>query len=218
MTESQAEAPDPAAVFACAVSLWEACHKQKAVNLSDMYNGIDQLMREVMRVANLFEEWACLHVAFDQVTDVWPYKLEEHFGSACLTLLGSNTLMQFNEEDCLKVALHLQLPVWWDSKLPVPVDLRAKNPLMGSGFGEFRIRTVRDLAGENEAIPFVVCDEPFDENFDDPFFAIYGVNGNGLDEHITDRGTYSEALAFLKKLAPGIGFPEKATSPTSPPL
>src|SRR2546430_491555 len=88
--------PDAAAVFACALSLWQACQQppapKAAWNLSATYNGMDQLMREVMRVGNLFEEWACLHIAFDQLTEVWPYKLENDFGPTCLTILAPSTL------------------------------------------------------------------------------------------------------------------------------
>src|SRR5688572_21668190 len=59
---------DPAAVFAAATSIWDVCHKRAgddpALNLSDAYNGMDQLMREVMRIGETFEKWACLHVEF----------------------------------------------------------------------------------------------------------------------------------------------------------
>lgn len=61
---------DPAAVFACANSLWLACKRQAGVdpnlNLSDAYNGMDQLMREVMRIAEMFEKWSCQHVVFEE--------------------------------------------------------------------------------------------------------------------------------------------------------
>ena len=70
---------DTAAVFAAAHSLWEAIQKRARaapeINLSDCYSGMDQLMREVMRIANQFEEWACQHVEFNELTDVWPYLL-----------------------------------------------------------------------------------------------------------------------------------------------
>jgi hypothetical protein len=68
--------PDPAAVFAAAFSLWEACqacaNRDAGLNLSECYNGMDQFMREVMRVGNFFESWSCGHVDFDQPPDVWP--------------------------------------------------------------------------------------------------------------------------------------------------
>jgi len=115
---------DPAAVFACALSLWQACHEhaasEKDLNLSDCFNGIDQLMREVMSIGNRFEEWACLHVSFDELNDVWPYMLEDKFGKACLERLLPNTLPKFDESDCLWVALHLRLPVLHDDALALP--------------------------------------------------------------------------------------------------
>ena len=83
--------PDPAAVLGCALSLREACLKNAEtnpqLNLSDCYNGMDQFMREMMRVANLFEAWACAHVVFDELNDVWPYlmrtNLVMHVWSSC---------------------------------------------------------------------------------------------------------------------------------------
>ena len=82
--EHKVESVDPAAVFAAATSLWRECQKQAAtepgVNLSDCYGGMDSLMREVMRIATLFETWSCSHVRFEELNDVWPYLLEDRFG------------------------------------------------------------------------------------------------------------------------------------------
>jgi hypothetical protein len=107
--------PDPAAVFACAVSLWKACHDHaahdKGVNLSEDFNGIDELMRVVMSIGSQFEEWACLHINFAELNDVWPYLLEDKFGKACLGYLPPSKLSQFNKSHCLLVALQLNLPV-----------------------------------------------------------------------------------------------------------
>src|SRR5262245_39766903 len=79
---------DPAAVFGAAMSLWEACEasarNDSKLNLSESYHGMDELMRQVMRVATLFESWCCEHLDFDQFSDVWPYFLEDKFGEACL--------------------------------------------------------------------------------------------------------------------------------------
>lgn len=106
---------DPAAVFAAATSLWQECHKQAAttvnprVNLSDAYSGVDGLMREVMRIATLFESWACTHVNFDELTDVWPYLLEDRFGQECLSIFLPDGLSEFDEHDCRRVAARLRL-------------------------------------------------------------------------------------------------------------
>src|SRR6185436_8295233 len=87
---------DPAAVFACALSLREACLKSaKAnpqLNLSESYNGMDEFRREMMRVGNLLEAWACAHVVFDEVNDVWPYLMEDKFGDACLEFMLPSTM------------------------------------------------------------------------------------------------------------------------------
>lgn len=202
---------DPAAVFACALSLWQACHKHAAdnptLNLSDCYNGMDEFMRVVMRIGNRFEAWACSHVDFNQLNDVWPYLVEDKFGDACLAVLLPTALAEFNDSDCLRVAMYLRLPVTVDDKLPIPIDVCAHNPVPGSLFRAFRIQTVRNSLEKNEVIPFVADDEPFDEEFGDPYFALYGVAEDGKLEHIADRRTYAETLNLAQRLAPGVLFP-----------
>jgi len=75
-------------------------------------------MREVMRVANQFENWACRNVNFDEFNEVWPY------------------------------------------------------------------------------------------------FSLYGVDGDGLLEHIADGKNYAEILRLARNLAPGIAFPASPTFTT----
>jgi hypothetical protein len=105
--------PDSAAIFAIATSLWHECHKHAAthrsLNLSDTYSGIDGLMREVMRIATLFEKWACLHVDFNQLNEPWPYYLQDHFGRECLSILLPERLADFDDHDCQRVAARLRL-------------------------------------------------------------------------------------------------------------
>lgn len=130
-TESAIVPPDSAAVFACALSLWEAGQKRAShdnLDISECYNGMDQFMREVMRVANQFEAWACSHVNFNELNDVWPYLLENRFGEACWAFLWPTTLSNFDDSVCLLVALHLGLPVMVDDALPIPINLNAPNP------------------------------------------------------------------------------------------
>jgi hypothetical protein len=205
---------DPAAVFACALSLREACLKRAAadpqLNLSDCYSGMDEFMRELMRVANLFEAWACAHIVFEEMTEVWPYLMEDKFGKACLESILPSALAQFDDSDCLSVALQLRLPVQADDKLRVPVDVCAPNPIAGSEFRGFRIQTVRDHIESGDVAPFTADNEPFDEQFGPPYFALYGVGNDESLEHITDRTTYSEVLSLAQKLAPSVAFPLKA--------
>ena len=107
------EAPDPAAIFAIASSLWQECHKHAAkdqrICLSDAYSGMDGLMREVMRIATLFEKWSCLHVDFTKLDEPWPYLLQDHFGQECLSVLLSENLAEFDDHDCQRVAGRLRL-------------------------------------------------------------------------------------------------------------
>jgi hypothetical protein len=209
--------PDPAAVFGAALSLWQSVWKHAEtpprLNLSECYNGGDEFMRIVMRIATAFELWASDHVFFDALDDVWPYLLEDRFGEACLSVLGSpGALLDFDVRNCLRVALWLRLPVKFGDGLPVPIDVVAANPVQGSPFHMFRIQTVRRLAGVDFSESFTVADDPFDDRFGPPFFALCGVGNDGLLEHIADRATYAEAVRLAGRLAPGIGFSEVAHS------
>jgi len=209
--------PDSAAVFAAALSLWEICEKHRRennFNISECYNGVDQFMREVMRIANQFENWACRHVNFDEFNEVWPYYLGDNFGATCLTVLSFECLMDFGENDCLRVAMGLRLPVVTDDKLPVPIDLTAGNPVTGAAFHKFRIQTVRNSVEDNEPTPYVAGDDPFDENFSSFYFSLYGVDTTGLLEHIADRRSYEEILKLAQKLVPSIAFPVSPTFTT----
>lgn len=208
------ESPDPAAVCACALSLHAACLKRAEVepglNLSDAYQGMDTFMREVMRVGEMFEEWACRHVAFQELDDVWPYLLEDRFGAACLEIMSAESLAGFDADDCLRIASRLRLPMWLDRSLPLPFCVEAPNPVAGASFERVKIQTVRhELHDDGETVPYMEDDEPFDENYDAPVFRIYGVDAAGLLEHIADRETYESARSLLVNLLPGIGFPEQ---------
>jgi hypothetical protein len=209
------QSPDPAAVFATATSLWQACHKlavaDQLVDLSESYSGKDGLMREVMRIGSQFEAWACSHIAFEELDDVWPYLLEDRFGAACLSVIVPTALAQFDESDCLCVAMRLGLPVRLSEGLRIPIDLHAPNPVTESSFFQFRIQTVRCMIEDDDTVPFTASDDPFDEEFGPPFFSLSGADRDGRLEHIADRRTYSEALSLAQKLAPGVAFPAAPT-------
>lgn len=206
--------PDPAAVFACAMSLHDACLERAKVepklDLSEVYQGMDVFMREVMRVGEMFEEWACRQVAFHELADVWPYLLEDRFGAACLEVMDADSLAGFDGDDCLRIAFKLRLPLRVDGSLPLPVCVEAPNPLAGAGFQRLRVQTVRqDLDEDGGIVPFTEDDDPFDEDFGAPFFGIFGVDEDGLPKPIADRNTYQAARGLLEKLLPGMGFPEE---------
>lgn len=205
----QTDQADPAAVFACALSLWRECMRRsqsgRKVNLSECYNGGDEFMRVIMRVGNRFEEWACSHIDFEALEMAWPYFLEEAFGEACVALKNVTGLHEFCDIDCLQVALRLKLPVKAGGGLPVPVDVSAGNPIEESEFRRFRIQTVRE-GKEGDIEPFTTADDPFDEKFGRPLFGLYGVCDDGMLEHIRDFDTYGAAVRLVRKLAPGIQF------------
>ena len=213
------EQADPAAVFACAVSLRDACEECEtttpALNLSQAYNGYDQFQREVVRVGSMFEEWACHHVAFADCDAVWPYMLQERFGEACLEVLGPEQLAVFDSDDCLRVAMELRLPLWVDVGIPVPFVVEVDHPVEGAGFGRLRIQTVRERLGDDpEFIPFVAGDDPFDEELGPARFSLYGIGHDGPHQYITDRRRYRDARGLLMALVPGIDLPEEPISET----
>lgn len=200
---------DPAAVFAAATSIWTACHRyadQNRCDLSEMFNGMDQLMRTAMSVANRFEQWSCQHIDFNELADVWPYLLEDKFGEACLDIIQLEALESFCDRDCLCVAIRMRLPINLDHGLPVPVDVTAPNPMQKSPFRAFRIQTVRTSNKDGDVSAFTWDDDPFDDDFSEPYFGLYGVYEDETIEHVADRRTYSEIVSLVKKLAPAIEF------------
>jgi hypothetical protein len=209
---SENDPPDPAALFACAVSLRDACEQRAQQinhNLSEAFQGIDQFWREVMRIGGVFEEWACVHVVFEEMSDVWPYLLEEKFGTACLQRLELEDLSSFDTEDCLSVAMSLLLPLHYREGACLPLDVAAPNPVPGSPFAQWRIQTIRCLTGDDDFEPLVYGDDPFDAEYDPPLVALYGMCVEGVVEHIKDFTTYADAVAFARKLAPGVDFPDE---------
>jgi hypothetical protein len=213
--DSTAYTSDSAAVFASALSLWEASRKREAadgrLSLSERFNGLDEFMRKVMRIATQFEAWACLHLDFDLLDGVWPYLLKDEFGKACLAAVPTDAMIEFDDNDCLRIALRLRLPFKLDDMLPIPVDVRSPNPISGSSFKEFRIQTVRDSIETELIAPFTEDSDPFDAEYAAPYFGLYGVSDDELLEHIADRATYAEAVRLALKLAPGIEFPVTPT-------
>lgn len=208
---SNTESADPAAIFACALSLRDACMKSSAFHgwdLSECFHGGDEFLRQMMRIGQLFESWACKHVVFEELTEVWPYLLEDHFGTACLRVLAVSELPHFAEDDCLRVANQLRIPVQFDESLFLPLDLRAANPVSGSAFAEYRIRSVWEDLEDHNVEPIMFEDDPADDNYGPPFLAFYGVSTNGEMEHIKDFARYADAVGLALKIAPGIQFPE----------
>jgi hypothetical protein len=215
--------PDPAAVFASAKSLYDACMKraegEPGLDLSEAYHGMDGFMREVMRVGEEFEKWACRHVVFDELDEVWPYLLEGRFGSACLEIMEAGSLAGFDADDCLRIGFKLRLPMRVDGSMPLPLCVEVPNPVAGAEFQRLRIQTVRPVWDEEgEFAVFTEDDDPCDENYAAPVCGIYGVT-EGVLEHLAERKTYAEARALSARLLPGIGFPEEVIAfarPLSP--
>lgn len=115
---------DPAAIFAIATALYKSANNRNDFcnrEITKAYSGMDGFMREAMRVALIFETWACSHVDFDETTDVWPYMLEERFSEACQSVVDIRYLGSFNENHCADVAVMLDLPLLAPTKRRLPV-------------------------------------------------------------------------------------------------
>ena len=203
---------DPAALFCCAVSLRDAAMEStggRESNLGEEYNGWDEFLRQVMAVATRFETWATDHVAFEALGEVWPYFMEDRFGAACVEVVDLWHLAEFGDEDCVRVAQHLGLPLILDESLHIPLDVRAPNPVEGSAFHEFCIRAIRYHLEDEDPMPLAAGGDPWDPEWTNPVFAIYGVQADGIEMHITDLPQYRDAVVLVGKLSPGIQFPEQ---------
>jgi hypothetical protein len=202
--------PDPAAVFGAALSLWHEYTKPSSSierrNPENQQVSDDCLLSVIMSIATQFCAWAHEYAQLDNPNTLWPVFLKGQFGRACRGAIGSKDLSKFDERDCLRIALRLQIPLILRDGVPIPIDVTAANPNSDSPFRAFRIQTVRESLGEDTYEPFTWEDEPFDKNFKPPLFALYGVDAAYLLEHIADRQTYSEALSLAQKLAPGLQF------------
>ena len=203
---------DSAAVFAAAQSIFESCHDHEnhseKVNLSDEFNGIDELMRVAMTVATEFEQWATTHVAFNELGEVWPYFLGDQFGPALLQTLDLAKLKSFEEGDCLRVATRLGLPLRLTADIVLPINIRALNPVANSVFKELQILAVRQCELDGSLVPLRLDDDA-DEHWGDVVFGLYGIRNDGLAEHISVRTNYASARDLAVALSPGIDFPEE---------
>jgi hypothetical protein len=207
--------PDPAAILGAAVSLKKACEEaaanDRSISLSEAYNGGDEFMRQVMHVATLFETWCSEHVDFSRISDVWPYLLEDKFGEACLEVMFATGLTKFDRTACLRVAMHLRLPVAVTVGLDVPVDLTSDNPIAASPFRRFQIRTLRLHHEDRFISQYTLGDDPDDAEYGPVFFGLYGLDEDGTAEHIADRDNYADTFSLAAKLTPGIAFPAAPT-------
>jgi hypothetical protein len=71
----------------------------------------------------------------------------------------------------------------------------------------FRVQTVRDSINGDDTVQFRLVNDAVDEAYGDPYFSLFGVDHNGLDEHIADRPTFSEMMRLVQKLGLGAQLP-----------
>jgi hypothetical protein len=107
--------PDPAGIFGAAMSLFDEGRRLAKVNgndLSDAYSGHDGFMRECMRIATEFEAWACKHVDFEELGEVWPYFMHDKFGTHALAVIGSECqLDEANATHWAAIAHAMKMPM-----------------------------------------------------------------------------------------------------------
>lgn len=139
--------PDTAAIFGAAMSIFEEGRKLAKSNgndLSDAYSGHDEFMRQCMRVASEFEAWACKHVDFDALGEVWPYFMHDSFGRAALDAIGSECrLSEANGTEWPLIAGMLKLPLRQDRRGWIPYTVR---PYSNGNFCE-ELKTIQRLVG-----------------------------------------------------------------------
>ncbi|MGC3992108.1 MAG: hypothetical protein QM796_20925 [Chthoniobacteraceae bacterium] len=210
MDTSSSDSPDSAGIFAAALSLWLECErlqKEKSKPFENGYaNGRDQLMRDMMAAAQLFESWACKHVYFDELNEVWPYLLEEHFGPVCLAEMPLETIGEFNQQSCMEVAIALKIPLRLDSGLIFPINLQANVGDSQMAFRKLRICTVRTFI-EDGSVECFCWHDVNDGEWSTPYYGVYGIDGDDSVEHIADRNSYLSAVSLAQKLSPSIDFP-----------
>lgn len=210
-TSIETPSPDPAGVFAVAHSLWiavfESSTRPGKLALSDFYQGLDELMRLVLRIGVLFESWSCRHIAFDTLDEVWPYFIADNFGSSWLRIHDVYSLRSFNEQDCLRAAWHLGLPIRVSDEFVLPMSVRVANPNTDSPFVEFWIQTTRTARTGGNPKLFTTLDELFDEEYKRPCYSLYGRTRSGNIKHIASRTSYTLMTSLAKNLIPTVAFP-----------
>ena len=58
-------------------------------------------------------------------------------------------------------------------------------------------------------VPFICMCDPFDEEYGERYFGVYGVEDEETIEHIADRDSFADARELELKLAPGADCPER---------
>jgi hypothetical protein len=169
-------------------------------------------MREIMRVGELFENWAIAHVLFDELEEVWPYLLEDRFAGACLTTRFPASLSRFDPSDCFSVALKLKLPLHERNGLAIPVEIQRQNPMSSSRFKFYQIRSVREHVTDKEVHSFGSHDDPANKSYGEVFYGLYGVEESGEAVRIADRSSYAEVRSLVHALIPSVGFPSEPRS------
>ena len=147
-------------------------------------------------------------MAFEALTDVWPYLLMDRFGEACLTKVPLEAMADLGSDDLPVVAMHMEVPLMYREGSNLPLDLVAPNPVAKSAFVQWRIQTVRGRREEAKMEPMRYGDDPHDPEYEPPVVALYGVDATGELEHLRDSASYAEARSLVMKLAPGVAFPE----------
>lgn len=124
---------DKAAIWYAANSLMDELRKRPGAlqELTDDNEGQDNAVRNyVLPAAEAFEQWACRNVEFDELVDVWGYKLEGEFGSSWLTIQDIGVP---DVHVMMAVAMNMRLPV--KSRVALRHERRIRDLILKDGMG-----------------------------------------------------------------------------------
>lgn len=235
-------AQDPAAVFAIAHALFVLLeskaaargeHQQEDDNQESIWEdhgGQDGALRNFMSTASIFEAWACKHVAFDELADIWPYKLMDSFGEAWKKMAGENYYHRDHPHRnmthptpgpgmCYQLARLMELPVFYrenDELIPLLVhvqNLPSKQPDLGMDtvpVTTWRFSTVKvSLQSDGPTLLSrytVTSAEPkLNEHIE---LMLEAVTANGSSVVVGYFPTYDDAAKHALSLNPDLELPE----------
>jgi hypothetical protein len=104
----------PAELYAAITSLHDAfmrLHKSGDVTEATIAADGIAFLQTMYAVAEKFCRWADENVDWDRNSEVWPYHLQEHFGTEVFRVIEAAELTKFGDAHCVGVAHRMKLPL-----------------------------------------------------------------------------------------------------------
>lgn len=175
------ETSDLAGELAIAKGLFDYLADKDDFDISEAYQGVDECMRRCMHLGRVFEVWACDHIHFDSLQNVWPYYLEDHIGPAIEKMFweANHTIpIMWDDSDLLSLAVNLRLPVLIAETTGSSMDIVWELPRSRPGeFQAYQVRTVRTTPDGESVEHYSIGDAAHynnDDNHSPILFALYG--------------------------------------------